>query len=63
MPIVEDDTYRELPLGAPPPPSLFALDEAHTVVIRLNSFSKMLAPGPAARLDQRGARRSSSSWR
>jgi 2-aminoadipate transaminase len=46
VPIVEDDTYRDLALtGAPPPPSLFALDEAHTVVIRLNSFSKMLAPG------------------
>ena len=46
VPIVEDDTYRELALtGAPPPPSLFALDEAHAVVIRINSFSKMLAPG------------------
>ncbi|MCU1383827.1 MAG: PLP-dependent aminotransferase family protein [Acidobacteria bacterium] len=46
VPIVEDDTYRDLALtGAPPPPSLFALDEAHTVVIRINSFSKMLAPG------------------
>jgi 2-aminoadipate transaminase len=46
VPIVEDDTYRDLALtGAPPPPSLFALDESHTVVIRINSFSKMLAPG------------------
>jgi 2-aminoadipate transaminase len=46
VPIVEDDTYRELALtGTPPPPSLFQLDEAHTVVIRINSFSKMLAPG------------------
>jgi DNA-binding transcriptional MocR family regulator len=46
VPIVEDDTYRELALtGPPPPPSLFTLDEAHTVVIRINSFSKMLAPG------------------
>jgi 2-aminoadipate transaminase len=46
VPIVEDDTYRELALTpAAPPPSLFALDEAHTVVIRINSFSKMLAPG------------------
>ena len=46
VPIVEDDTYRDLALtGPPPPPSLFALDEAHTVVIRINSFSKMLAPG------------------
>ncbi len=46
VPVVEDDTYRELALaGAPPPPSLFTLDEGHAVVIRINSFSKMLAPG------------------
>ena len=46
VPIVEDDTYRELALGsAAPPPSLFTLDEGHAVVIRINSFSKMLAPG------------------
>ena len=46
VPIVEDDTYRELALTGPPtPPSLFTLDHAHSVVIRLNSFSKMLAPG------------------
>src|SRR5258706_10681524 len=46
VPIVEDDTYRDLALtGPPPPPSLFALDDAHAVVIRINSFSKMLAPG------------------
>jgi len=45
VPIVEDDTYRELALGAPPPPSLFKLDDTHSVVIRINSFSKMLAPG------------------
>ena len=46
VPIVEDDTYRDLALtGPPPPPSLFTLDEAHAVVIRLNSFAKMLAPG------------------
>src|SRR5262249_26335237 len=31
--------------GQAPPPSLFALDEGHAVVIRINSFSKMLAPG------------------
>jgi len=37
---VEDDTYRDLALtGPPPPPSLFALDDAHAVVIRINSFS------------------------
>jgi 2-aminoadipate transaminase len=45
VPIVEDDTYRELGLESTPPPSLFKLDEAHNVVIRINSFSKMLAPG------------------
>jgi DNA-binding transcriptional MocR family regulator len=46
VPIVEDDTYRELALtAAAPPPSLFTLDEGHAVVIRVNSFSKMLAPG------------------
>src|SRR5262245_17156715 len=46
VPIVEDDTYRELALTGPPtPPSLFVLDEGHEVVIRINSFSKMLAPG------------------
>src|SRR3954471_15306355 len=46
VPIVEDDTYRDLALtGPPPPPSLFTLDEAHAIVIRINSFSKMLAPG------------------
>ena len=46
VPIVEDDTYRELSLmSAPTPPSLFTLDEGHAVVIRINSFSKMLAPG------------------
>jgi DNA-binding transcriptional MocR family regulator len=45
VPIVEDDTYRELALTEPPPPSLFKLDEAHALVIRLNTFSKMLAPG------------------
>ena len=46
VPIVEDDTYRDLALtGDTPPPSLFTLDESHAVVIRINSFSKMLAPG------------------
>src|SRR4051812_22204549 len=46
VPIVEDDTYRDLALTGPaPPPSLFTLDDAHSVVIRINSFSKMLAPG------------------
>src|SRR4029450_5291647 len=43
VPIVEDDTYRELGLGAAPPPSLFGLDTEHKVVIGINTFSKMLA--------------------
>jgi DNA-binding transcriptional MocR family regulator len=46
VPIVEDETYCELSLGsAQPPPSLYQLDEDGTVVIRVNSFSKVLAPG------------------
>jgi len=45
VPIIEDDTYRELTLSTPPPPSLYELDEMHAVVIHLNSFAKMLAPG------------------
>jgi len=45
VPIVEDDTYRELSLTTPAPASLFKLDDSHRVVIRVNSFSKMLAPG------------------
>src|SRR5262245_47674888 len=45
VPIIEDDTYRELTLSTPPPPSLYELDELNTVVIHLNSFAKMLAPG------------------
>ena len=45
VPIIEDDTYRELSLGAPPPPSLYQLDETHQIVIHLNTFSKTLAPG------------------
>jgi 2-aminoadipate transaminase len=45
VPIVEDDTYRELGLGAAAPPSLLRLDTDHRVVIGINTFSKMLAPG------------------
>jgi DNA-binding transcriptional MocR family regulator len=46
VPIVEDETYCDLALGpAAPPLSLNALDEDGTVVIRVNSFSKVLAPG------------------
>ena len=44
VPIVEDDTYRELTFSGSPPPSLHSLDE-QSIVIYLNSFSKMLAPG------------------
>jgi DNA-binding transcriptional MocR family regulator len=44
VPVIEDDTYRELSLGAAPPPSLYSLD-TQSVVIHLNTFSKVLAPG------------------
>jgi DNA-binding transcriptional MocR family regulator len=45
--IVEDDVYRDLAFEAPPPPSLYALDrqDGGQTVIRLGSFSKILAPG------------------
>jgi DNA-binding transcriptional MocR family regulator len=45
VPIVEDDTYRELSLGPPPPASFYQIDEQHNIVIHLSTFSKMLAPG------------------
>ena len=44
VPIIEDDTYRELSLGGAPPPSLRSLD-TQSIVINLNTFSKVLAPG------------------
>jgi DNA-binding transcriptional MocR family regulator len=44
VPIIEDDTYRELWFGAEPPPTLHSLD-TRSVVIHLSSFSKVLAPG------------------
>jgi DNA-binding transcriptional MocR family regulator len=44
VPIIEDDTYRELHFGAMPPPSLHSLD-TQSVVIYLSTFSKVLAPG------------------
>jgi DNA-binding transcriptional MocR family regulator len=44
VPIVEDGTYRELYFNDPPPPSLHDLD-TQNLVIHLNSFSKVLAPG------------------
>src|SRR4051812_32370910 len=43
-PIVEDATYRELYFHEPPPPSLRHLD-GQNLVIHLNSFSKVMAPG------------------
>jgi len=44
VPIVEDATYRDLYFTEPPPSSLRELDE-HNLVIYLNSFSKVMAPG------------------
>lgn len=43
--IIEDDVYRDLYYEGDVPPSLFALDETHETVIRVGSFSKILAPG------------------
>src|SRR3954452_11635800 len=44
VPIVEDATYQDLYFTDPPPPSLRELDD-HNLVIYLNSFSKVMAPG------------------
>jgi len=44
VPIVEDGTYGELYFSEAPPPSLHDLD-TQNLVIHLNSFSKVLAPG------------------
>jgi DNA-binding transcriptional MocR family regulator len=44
VPIVEDATYRDLFFAEAPPPSLRELDD-HNLVIYLNSFSKVMAPG------------------
>src|SRR4029079_3083640 len=50
--IAEDDTYRELSYDGPPPPSLWALDDARAVV-RICSGAKAgdsrLRPGHSAR--------------
>lgn len=43
--IIEDDVYRDLCYEGEVPPSLFALDKSHETVIRVGSFSKILAPG------------------
>ena len=42
--IVEDDAYREVWFDAPPPPSLYTLSGGDGV-IRVGTFSKILAPG------------------
>jgi 2-aminoadipate transaminase len=42
--IVEDDVYRDLAYQDQAPPSLFALDSGQRV-LRIGSFSKLLAPG------------------
>ena len=44
VPIVEDGTYGELYFHEAPPPSLRDLD-VQNLVIHLNSFSKVMAPG------------------
>ena len=44
VPIVEDGTYGDLYFTEPAPPALSELD-GHKLVIHLNSFSKVLAPG------------------
>jgi 2-aminoadipate transaminase len=44
VPIVEDGTYRDLYFHDVPPPSLRDLD-GQNLVIHLNSFSKVMAPG------------------
>lgn len=41
--VVEDDVYRELWFDAPPPPPLASYGAAR--IVRLGSFSKILAPG------------------
>ncbi len=42
--IAEDDVYRDLAYGGEVPPSLYALDGGRRV-LRIGSFSKILAPG------------------
>ena len=42
--VLEDDVYRDLAWDGSPPPSLFALDGGEQV-LRIGSFSKILAPG------------------
>jgi DNA-binding transcriptional MocR family regulator len=44
LPIVEDDAYRDLRFEGDPIPTLHALDR-HGLVIRMGTFSKIVAPG------------------
>jgi len=44
VPVVEDDAYGDLAFEGAPPPALHALDR-HGVVVRLGTFSKIVAPG------------------
>jgi DNA-binding transcriptional MocR family regulator len=44
LPVIEDDTYRDLTYDAPAPASLWSLAD-NAPVIRLGSFSKTVAPG------------------
>jgi 2-aminoadipate transaminase len=44
VPVIEDDAYGDLRLDGEPVPTLSALDR-HGVVIRLGTFSKIVAPG------------------
>ncbi len=44
LPVVEDDAYRDLCYVGEPPPPLSALDR-HGLVVRLGTFSKIVAPG------------------
>lgn len=43
--VIEDDVYRDLDYSGGVPPSLFALDGGTKPVLRIGSFSKILAPG------------------
>ncbi len=42
--IFEDDPYRELPFGEPPPPTMLSIDR-NDRVIHASSFSKTVSPG------------------
>lgn len=44
VPVIEDNPWQDTYLDAPPPPSLYHLD-VHNIVIHLDTFSKVLAPG------------------